>query len=129
MKKLLTLCWISCLAIPAFSQEVVYPAPDFKGKTIIANGTIHVGNGTVIENGTVVVTNGKITAVGASAVSPGNHDRIIDAKGKHVYPGLILANTDIGLKEIANGVRASNDFSELGDYNSNIRSIVAYNTD
>lgn len=129
MKKLLTICWLSCFAIPAFSQEVVYPAPDFKGKTFITNGTIHVGNGTVIDNGNIVVTNGKITAVGASAVTPGSNDRVIDAKGKHVYPGLILANTDIGLKEIANGVRASNDFSELGDFNSNIRSIVAYNTD
>jgi proteasome assembly chaperone (PAC2) family protein len=33
------------------------------------------------------------------------------------------------LKEIGAGVRASNDFQELGDFNSNIRSIVAYNTD
>lgn len=129
MKKLLTICWLSCFAIPAFSQEVVYPAPEFKGKTFITNGTIHVGNGTVIDNGNIVVNNGKITAVGASAVTPGSNDRVIDAKGKHVYPGLILANTDIGLKEIANGVRASNDFSELGNFNSNIRSIVAYNTD
>ena len=67
--------------------------------------------------------------MGAGAGSPGSDARVIDAKGKHVYPGLILANTDIGLKEIANGVRASNDYTELGEFNSNIRAITAYNTD
>ena len=129
MKKILWSCLLSIALLPAGAQEVVYPAKEFKGKTFITNGTIHVGNGTVIENGTVVISNGKITSVGAGAGSPGSDARVIDAKGKHVYPGLILANTDIGLKEIANGVRASNDYTELGEFNSNIRAITAYNTD
>lgn len=129
MKKFISACWLSCLLLPAMAQEVIYPAQAFKGKTFITNGTIHVGNGTVIEKGNVVVGDGKIISVGAGTVTPGNNDRVIDAAGKHVYPGLILANTDIGLKEIANGVRASNDYTELGEFNSNIRSIVAYNTD
>jgi len=55
--------------------------------------------------------------------------KVVDAKGKQVYPGLILSETDLGLKEIANGVRGSNDYLELGDLNPNVRSIVAYNTD
>jgi len=129
MKKILWSCLLSIALLPAGAQEVIYPAKEFKGKTFITNGTIHVGNGTVIENGTIVISNGKITSVGAGASSPGSDTRVIDAKGKHVYPGLILANTDIGLKEIANGVRASNDHTELGEFNSNIRAITAYNTD
>lgn len=129
MKKILCSCFLSFALLPLVAQEVVYPAKEFKGKTFITNGTIHVGNGTVIENGNIVISNGKISSVGAGAVSPGNDARVIDAKGKHVYPGLILANTDIGLKEIANGVRASNDYTELGEFNSNIRAITAYNTD
>lgn len=129
MKKILWSCLLSVALLPAAAQEVIYPAKEFKGKTFITNGTIHVGNGTVIENGTIVISNGKITSVGAGAGSPGSDARVIDAKGKHVYPGLILANTDIGLKEIANGVRASNDHTELGEFNSNIRAITAYNTD
>lgn len=129
MKKILWSCLLSVALLPAAAQEVIYPAKEFKGKTFITNGTIHVGNGTVIENGTIVISNGKITSVGAGAGSPGSDARVIDAKGKHVYPGLILANTDIGLKEIANGVRASNDYTELGEFNSNIRAITAYNTD
>ena len=129
MKKILWSCLLSIALLPVGAQEVIYPAKEFKGKTFITNGTIHVGNGAVIENGTVVISNGKITSVGAGAGSPGSDARVIDAKGKHVYPGLILANTDIGLKEIANGVRASNDYTELGEFNSNIRAITAYNTD
>jgi imidazolonepropionase-like amidohydrolase len=53
----------------------------------------------------------------------------VDAKGRQVYPGLILPVTDLGLKEIANGVRGSNDYEEIGDLNPSVRSIVAYNTD
>ena len=129
MKKFIWSCLLSVALLSAAAQEVIYPAKEFKGKTFITNGTIHVGNGTVIENGTIVISNGKITSVGAGAGSPGSDAQVIDAKRKHVYPGLILANTDIGLKEIANGVRASNDYTELGDFNSNIRAITAYNTD
>jgi hypothetical protein len=33
------------------------------------------------------------------------------------------------LKEIANAVRGSNDYQEIGEYNPNVQSIVAYNSD
>jgi imidazolonepropionase-like amidohydrolase len=112
----------------SFGQADVYPAPPEKGKIFIVGGTIHVGNGTVIENATVEVDNGKIVAVG-TGITPGAGDKVVNAAGKQVYPGLILPVTDLGLKEIAEGVRGSNDFEELGDLNPDIRSIVAYNTD
>ncbi|HVT84125.1 MAG TPA: amidohydrolase family protein [Chitinophagaceae bacterium] len=109
------------------AQDDVYPAPAQKGTICITNATIHVGNGQVIENGTIEIKDGKITKVGTGITASGT---IVDAKGKQVYPGLILPNTDLGLREIAgNAVRGSNDFAELGDWNTNIRSIVAYNTD
>ncbi|HXB92212.1 MAG TPA: amidohydrolase family protein [Puia sp.] len=121
---------LSLLAAPAVrSQDDVYPAKDYKGKLFIIGGTVHVGNGQVIENGTVEVDNGKIVQVSANAPSSTGDAKVVDAKGKQVYPGLILPVTDLGLKEIGSGVRGSNDFLELGDLNPNIRSIVAYNTD
>ncbi|MBS1916126.1 MAG: amidohydrolase family protein [Bacteroidetes bacterium] len=116
------------VAVSAIAQDDVYPAKDFKGVLIITNATIHVGNGQVIENGTIKVENGKIIQVGQN-ISADNGAKVVDAKGKQVYPGLILPVTDLGLKEIANGVRGSNDYSELGDFNPSVRSIVAYNTD
>jgi imidazolonepropionase-like amidohydrolase len=128
MKKLIIL--IHCLAffVAVQAQEDVYPAKAFAGKLYLTNGTIHVGNGQVIENGTIEIENGKIVQVGTGIAVPAGA-KVVDVKGKQVYPGMILPVTDLGLKEIANGVRGSNDFQELGEYNNSIRSIVAYNTD
>ena len=111
------------------AQETIYPAPEQKGSFFITNGTIHVGNGQVINNGTIKVTNGKIELVinGTSLSTAGA--RMIDARGKHVYPGLISPITNLGLKEVSSGVRGANDYDELGDINPSIRAIVAYNTD
>ena len=129
MKKILIYITASFLCMSAFAQDDVYPAPAYKGLLFIKNATIHVGNGQVINNGTIKVSNGKIEQVGANLPIPADDVKVFDASGKHVYPGLILSATDLGLKEIANGVRGSNDYAELGDLNPSVRSIVAYNTD
>ena len=113
-------------AATASAQETISPAPAQKGTIALTNATIHVGNGQVINNGTVVFTNGKITEVGTSA--PASNAKVIDCKGQHIYPGLILASSQLGLGEVPS-VRATMDATEIGDINTNIRSIVAYNTD
>jgi imidazolonepropionase-like amidohydrolase len=120
-------------ALMAFSaglkaQDNVYPAKAQTGKLYIRNATVHVGNGQVIPGATVSVENGKITGVGTSIAVQGNDAKVIDASGKHVYPGLILSSSGIGLVEVPT-VRATTDIREIGDYNPSIRSIVAYNTD
>jgi imidazolonepropionase-like amidohydrolase len=115
--------------VAARAQDDIYPAKPYTGKLFITGGTVHVGDGQVLEGATIEVDNGKIVRVGVDIATPSGDAKIIDAKGKQVYPGLILSVTDLGLKEIANGVRGSNDFLELGDLDPSIRSIVAYNTD
>lgn len=130
MKKIISIFSLFLLAAGiTTAQETVYPAKENNGRIYITNGTVHVGNGTVIENATIEINNGKIVNVGTNITANASGATVVDAKGKQVYPGLILPSTDLGLKEIGAGVRASNDFSELGDFNSNIRSITAYNTD
>lgn len=125
MKKIFCLtAVISSLYI--YAQDDVYPTPPQKGTFYIVNATIHVGNGKVIDNGSIKVTDGKIVQVGTNISASGD---VIDAKGKQVYPGLILPESDLGLKEIANAVRGSNDYQELGEWNPNVQSAVAYNTD
>jgi len=129
MKKLLLITTLSLLvSLAGNAQDDVYPAKDYKGRLFITGGTVHVGNGQVIEGATIAVDNGKIVQVGTN-ISVTGDAKVVDAKGRQVYPGLILPVTDLGLKEIANGVRGSNDYEELGDLNPNVRSIVAYNTD
>ncbi|MES1160959.1 MAG: hypothetical protein ABUM51_09395, partial [Bacteroidota bacterium] len=116
-------------ALPAIAQDDVYPAAPYKGKLFITGGTIHVGNGQVIEGGAIAVDNGKIVQIGQNISVPQGDAKVIDAKGKQIYPGIILPVSDLGLKEIGSSVRGSNDYEELGDLNPSIRSIVAYNTD
>ncbi len=108
-------------------QANVLPATAQKAPIVIKNATVHTGEGTVIENATIVIENGKITALGKDVKVPAGAE-ITDAGGKHVYPGLVLPASNLGLVEIS-AVRASNDSREIGDMNPNIRAIVAYNTD
>ncbi len=53
---------------------------------------------------------------------------VIELPGRHIYPGLIAANTMLGLTEI-NAVRATRDFLETGNINPNVRAEVAFNPD
>src|SRR5271170_1253183 len=69
----------------------------------------------VIENGVVLIEGGKITAVGtAASVKVPKGATIVDAKGMTVYPGLIDADTRLGLSEIASD-QMTNDTVELSD--------------
>jgi imidazolonepropionase-like amidohydrolase len=96
---------------------------------LYTNVTIHVGNGTVIENGQLGINKGKIDWVGKQdEQAPSKYKTTVDGKGQHLYPGLIAPNTRLGLEEIQ-AVRATRDYAEVGRFNPNIRSIIAYNTD
>ncbi|WP_353128911.1 amidohydrolase family protein [Parapedobacter pyrenivorans] len=110
-----------------FAQATIYPAKAQEKPVAITGATIHVGNGQVIEQGTLVFDQGKITYVGATATVPPNA-LIIDASGKHVYPGFIAPNTNLGLVEVES-VRATIDYAEVGENNAHVRSLIAYNTD
>ncbi len=107
------------------AQENVYPAPVQKNRIVLTNGTVHIGNGTVVKSN-LIFENGKISSLGE--LIPNENDKIINCQDKHIYPGLIASTTSLGLIEVG-AVRATRDARELGEYNPNIRSIVAYNTD
>ena len=102
------------------------PAKAQSDAITITGATAHIGNGDVIENSVITFENGKITAIGDSNTS--TKGTIIDASGKHVYPGFIAPNSTLGLVEIG-AVRATDDDSEIGSYNPHIRSIIAYNAE
>jgi len=125
-KKLMNLLAFGSLFLSAQAQETVYPAPAQKGAVVITNATIHVGNGEVINSGAIRFSNGKIEKVGTAVSTEGA--TLLDAKGKHVYPGLILSSCQLGLMEVPS-VRATVDDREIGDLNPNVRALVAYNTD
>ncbi|MBT3738953.1 MAG: amidohydrolase family protein [Candidatus Marinimicrobia bacterium] len=108
-----------------FANEQI-PAPRQKQPILLKNGLIHtVSNGII--KGAILFENGKIMRI-AENISPSIDTKVIDLKGKHVYPGLIAAVSGIGLVEI-NAVPVTNDHSERGDFNPNVRANVAYNPD
>lgn len=118
-----TLLMLASLGL--YAQETMHPSPAQSKKIVISGGTLHIGNGQVIENGTLSIEKGKIKI--ETAAVTGDVERI-DATGKHVYPGVIAPNTNLGLVEVSS-TKSTTDFDELGDMNPSIRSIVAYNTD
>lgn len=124
LNKINSLLFLLCITL-GFAQRT--PAPEQTEDFAIVGATAHIGNGNVIENSVIVVREGKITVVGPAS-TPLTKLIVIDAKGKHVYPGFIVANGTLGLVEV-DAVKASVDLSELGTFNPHIRSIIAYNTE
>lgn len=100
-------------------------------RILIHNATAHIGTGEVINKSAIGVVEGKITLVKNALsyeIDKTQWDTIVDAYGKHLYPGFIAANTTLGLVEIES-VRATRDFNETGSLNPNVRSLIAFNTD
>ncbi len=109
----------------AASPEIPGAAQDHP--IALVGATVHPASGPAIENGIVVFDKGKITAVGADVTVPDDAERI-DASGKHVYPGLIDANSQLGLVEVSS-VRGTRDQAETGLINPNVKAEVAVNPD
>lgn len=104
------------------------PAPKQTTAFSIEGATAHLGNGNVIKNSLIMFADGKITFVGSNMMKIARQGTIINAKGKHIYPGFIAANASLGLVEI-DAVRATDDEDEVGAMNPHIRSLIAYNAE
>lgn len=118
---------LSLVSTSVYSQANIYPAKPQKGSIAIVGGTIHVGNGEVIQNGTIIFSNGKITSVKEGNTAP-QGVALVNATGKHIYPGFIAPSNGLGLVEVES-VRATRDFQETGSINPHVRALIAYNTD
>ncbi|HUP65730.1 MAG TPA: amidohydrolase family protein [Thermoanaerobaculia bacterium] len=116
---------LSLGALGLLAQSVL-PSSGTPGTYIIRGATIHPVTSPVIPSGHLVIADGKIERLGAGEAPAGVTGVVIDATGFHVYPGMIDANTNIGLIEI-NSVRGSVDSSEIGDFNPNARASAALN--
>lgn len=92
---------------------------------LIRGATVHPVAAAEIQNGSILVRDGKIVGVGRN-LTPPKGIRIIEAKGMHVYPGMIDSGTELGLAEIGS-IRESNDTGELGKFNPQLRAEVAIN--
>ena len=117
---------VCCGASRAQASPEVPGAPQSRPIALVG-GTIHPVSGPPIAGGVVLFDDGRIVAVGKKVALPPN-TRKIDVSGKHVYPGLFDAYSNIGLVEV-NAVRATRDFRETGSINPNVKAQVAVNPD
>jgi imidazolonepropionase-like amidohydrolase len=108
------------------------PPPKQTLPILITGATLHTVGGDVIENGRMWIEQGKILRIGKADSIADQPDvtkaQTISLAGKHVYPGLISANTVLGLVEVQ-AVRATVDTAEIGAINPNSRALVAVNPD
>jgi imidazolonepropionase-like amidohydrolase len=90
----------------------------------ISGATIHPVSSPDI-TGSVFIQNGAIVEIG-DRIRPPRNAQIVEAQGLHLYPGMIDSATILGLSEIE-AVQETTDITELGDFNPQLRSIVAVN--
>ncbi|MEW5918698.1 MAG: hypothetical protein AB1762_20010, partial [Gemmatimonadota bacterium] len=109
------------------AAQVTIPVPPQSQTVVLRGATLHTVTKGTIPNGIIVLDAGKIRAIGADIpIPPGA--RVVDVSGKHIYPGLIDAYSTVGIAEIG-AVDVSNDVTELGDFNPNVRAEVAVNAE
>jgi imidazolonepropionase-like amidohydrolase len=119
-------------AAPAKPQGLSKDIPPGRARRyVIMGATVHPVSGPVLEEANVIVEDGKISNVisrngGVCGLRDG--DVSIDARGLHLYPGMIDAATVLGLTEVGSA-RESHDFAEGGDFQPDLRASTAINPD
>ncbi len=103
------------------------PGSDQKRPILLRGGTLHTVSGDVLEGYDMLFAEGKIITIDEQIQASPETD-ILEIYEKHVVPGYIAGYTRIGLTEIS-AVKQTNDHSETGDINPNVRANVAYNPD
>jgi imidazolonepropionase-like amidohydrolase len=112
----------------AASADPIAPAPPQSISIRVTGATIHTVSADVIENAQMLFDAGRIVAIGSAGTPSPEAGQTIDLTGLHIYPGMISANTTLGLVEIE-GVRATLDVAEPGSINPNVRAERAVNPD
>jgi imidazolonepropionase-like amidohydrolase len=118
------------LAAVAPAQDVTPKSAPQSAPVVITNAAIFPVSSQPIPDGTLIAENGVITYVGPTTEAPPNPEgaTVVDAQQRRLYPGLVAANTIMGLMEIAS-VRGTMDSSEVGDVTPEARAIAAVNPD
>ncbi len=119
------MCAVGLAFAARASENVPVPKP---GKPVLLRGaTVHTVSGADLAATDVLLRDGKIAALGPKLAAPADAT-VVDVTGRHIYPGLISAQTSLGLVEISS-VPGSVDMSETGVLNPNARAQAALNPD
>lgn len=114
--------------VPEFTVEKALLAPWSPAELVLyANATVHPIIGDTLAPGFVLTRGSKIVSVTKSAPDA-KPDRTVDLRGLHVFPGLILPTSSLGLTEIS-AVRATQDTTETGTHTPDVRAWLSVNPD
>ena len=111
----------------AFATPTLVPGPKQTKPVLLKGATVVTVSGPTRPSADVLLANGKIAQIAPSIAAPAGAE-VIEAKGRFVYPGLIAAQTVLGLVEVA-GARQTVDTAETGSINPNARTQTAINPD
>jgi imidazolonepropionase-like amidohydrolase len=120
------------LSFAAFAAAVLtvgagaQAAPGEEGPYLIRGGTVVNPGGQRIPNANILIQNNRIVSLNATGAMP--TAKVIDATGKFIYPGMIDANTGLGLTEVG-GIGTMNLRSEIGQFNPHMKALVALNVE
>jgi len=87
------------MVLASLLSSALLAAPALAGgdSAAVRGGTIVNPDGTRVEKGVVVIVGGKITAVGPADTAIPSDATVFEADGKVVFPGMVLAHTQVGL--------------------------------
>ena len=93
---------VPVLAASLAAQDLTPKAKKQTRAVFLYNGTIHTVSGPTVARGGLLFAKGKIVSLHGRDERPRLPAgiRSINLKGKHVYPGLVTAQTSLGLAEI-----------------------------
>jgi imidazolonepropionase-like amidohydrolase len=126
MKHLLTTLLLLTFAFGIRAQETfpVNGAQDKRNEVyVFTNANVVVDYQTTMSNSTLIISKGKIEAVGTNLPIP-QGARVIDLKGKYIYPSMVDAFSDYGIEQPK--PQGGFSFFASGDFTSKKKG--AYNT-
>ncbi len=126
LKRLASGLGAMALSASLMATDIV-PGTKQQQAILIQNATLHTVTQGVKKDHDLLIIDGVIQQMGANLGVPKNA-RVIPAKGKHVYPGLIGLSTTVGLVEIG-AVRSTRDMTEVGRVTPEVKAHIAFNAD
>ncbi len=116
------------LRMAAFAAAVAAPCVGAQSTALVLAGAdLHTVSHGIVERGEILIRDGRIAAIGSRVEAPPGAERV-QLDGKRIYPGLIAAQSVLGLSEVS-AVRATNDFAEAGAITPEVRAESAVNPD
>lgn len=120
----------AALVASAAAQDVVHKAPPQTKPILLRGATLHTVSHGVQEGADLLFAEGLIQAIDKTGelVKVVNNAEVVDARGKHVYPGYVCVASVLGLMEVES-VDMTIDTIEVGDINPEVVAAVAVNPD